>query len=317
MLLVTGATGHVGRELVRELDRRGAACRVLVRDPARAADLPARAERVVGDLDAPASLAPAFDGAERLFLLVPGIGIDHTEHAIAAAKAAGVRHIVYLSSYAVLGDPVPAMGRWHHEREQLIRACGIPATFLRPCGFMTNAFDWLPTLRDGGYVLDPIGPGRAAPIDPADIAAVAAVTLTEDGHQGEEYLLTGGEAFTVAEQVQILAKAIGRDIEVRTMARPAEAVRFRYPHGAPQALADALIEGLTLMRADTVGVRSDTIRRLLGREPRTFADWCTRNAQAFRGTFGPRAGVSQFLPAQGTGDHARGPGRGACGTAKA
>lgn len=284
MLLVTGATGHIGRELTRELDVRGATFRVLVRDPARAASLPDRAERVVGDLDTPASLAPALDGVEGLFLLVPGTGIDHTEHAIAAAKAAGVRHILYLSSYAAIGDPVPAMGRWHHEREQLIRACGIPATFLRPCGFMTNAFDWLPTLREGGYVLDPVGPGRAAPIDPADIAAVAAVTLTEDGHAGEEYLLTGGEAFTVAEQVQILAKAIGRDIEVRTAATPAEAVRFRYPHGAPQALADALTEGLTLMRADTAGVRSDTVWRLLGREPRTFADWCAGNAHAFPAT---------------------------------
>jgi uncharacterized protein YbjT (DUF2867 family) len=287
MLLVTGATGHIGRELVRELDVRGATYRVLARDPAGAAGLPDRAERVVGDLDAPASLAPALDGAERLFLLVPGIGIDHTEHAIAAAKAAGVRHIVYLSSYAVIGDPVPAMGRWHHEREQLVRACGIRATFLRPGGFMTNAFDWLPTLREGGYVLDPVGPGRAAPIDPADIAAVAAITLTEDGHEGEEYLLTGGEAFTVAEQVQILAKAIGRDIEVRTVATPAEAVRFRYPHGAPQALADALIEGLTLMRADTIGIRTDTVRRLLGREPQTFADWCARNAHAFPGPASP------------------------------
>jgi uncharacterized protein YbjT (DUF2867 family) len=194
-----------------------------------------------------------------------------------------VRHVVYLSSYAVIGDPVPAMGRWHRDREQLIRASGIPATFLRPGGFMTNAFDWLPTLRAGGYVLDPVGPGRAAPIDPADIAAVAAVTLTEDGHEGEQYLLTGGETFTVAEQVQILAKATGRDIEVRAVATPAEAVRFRYPHGAPQALADALIEGLTLMRADTVGVRTDTVRRLLGRAPGTFADWCARNAAAFPG----------------------------------
>jgi uncharacterized protein YbjT (DUF2867 family) len=148
---------------------------------------------------------------------------------------------------------------------------------------MTNAFDWLPTLRAGGYVLDPVGPGRAAPIDPADIAAVAAVTLTEDGHEGEQYLLTGGETFTVAEQVQILAKATGREIEVRAVATPAEAVRFRYPHGAPQALADALIEGLTLMRADTVGVRTDTVRRLLGRAPRTFADWCAANAAAFPG----------------------------------
>jgi len=283
MLLVTGATGHVGRELVRELDARGAAFRVLVRDPARAAGLPDRAERVIGDLDRPATLAAAMDGVERLFLLVPGIGIEHTEHAVAAARAAGVRHVVYLSSYAVIGDPVPAMGRWHREREELIRASGIPATFLRPGGFMTNAFDWLPTLRAGGYVLDPVGPGRVAPIDPADIAAVAAVTLTEDGHGGEQYLLTGGETFTVAEQVQILAKATGRDIEIRAVATPAEAVRFRYPHGAPQALADALIEGLTLMRADTVGVRTDTVRRLLGRAPRTFADWCARNAAAFPG----------------------------------
>jgi uncharacterized protein YbjT (DUF2867 family) len=147
--------------------------------------------------------------------------------------------------------------------------------------------DWLPTLRAGGYVLDPVGPGRAAPIDPADIAAVAAVTLTDDGHEGEEYLLTGGETFTVAEQLQVLAKATGRDIEVRAVATPVEAVRFRYPHGAPQALADALIEGLTLMRADIVGVRTDTVQRLLGRAPRTFADWCARNAAAFPGPAAP------------------------------
>jgi uncharacterized protein YbjT (DUF2867 family) len=254
-----------------------------VRDPRRAADLPERAERVVGDLDRPATQAAALDGVERLFLLVPGTGIEHTEHAIAAARTAGVKRIVYVSSYAVIGDPIPAMGRWHHEREQLIRASGIPATFLRPCGFMTNAFDWLPTLREGGYVLDPVGPGRSAPIDPADIAAVAARTLIEDGHEGEEYLLTGEEAFTVAEQARILAAAIGRDIEVRTAATPEEAVRFRYPDGAPPALAKALVEGLRLMRADTAGVRSDTVRRVLGRAPRTFADWCARNAHAFPG----------------------------------
>jgi uncharacterized protein YbjT (DUF2867 family) len=281
MLLVTGATGHVGRELVRELDARDAPCRILVRDPVRAAGLPRRPERVVGDLDDPASLGPALNGVDGLFLLVPGIGLEHTEHAVAAARAAGVRRIVYLSSYAVIGDPVPAMGRWHHQREQLISGSGIPATFLRPTGFMTNAFDWLPTLRAGGYVLDPVGPGRAALIDPADIAAVAALALTEDGHEGAEYLLSGGEAHTVAEQVEILAKATGRDIEVRPVTEPAQAVRFRYPHGAPQALADALIEGLTLMRAETAGVRSDTVRRLLGREPGTFTDWCARNAGEF------------------------------------
>ena len=245
--------GTSGVELARELDAKGAKFRVLVRDPARAAGLPERAERVIGDLGQPATLAPAFDGVDGLFLLVPGIGTDHTAHALAAAQAAGLRRIVHLSSYAVIGDPMPAMGRWHHEREQMVRASGIPATILRPSGFMTNALDWLPTIREGGYVLDPAGPGRAAPIDPADIAAVAALVLTEDGHQGAEYALTGDELLTVTEQVRILTAAIGRDIEVREVATPAEAVRFRYPNGAPQALADALIEGLTLMRADTAG----------------------------------------------------------------
>jgi uncharacterized protein YbjT (DUF2867 family) len=286
MLLVTGATGNIGRELARELDAADAAgFRVLIRDPARASGLPASAERVQGDLDDPATLTPAFARADRLFLLTPGIGTGHVRHAVAAARAAGVRHIVHLSSFNVLGDPMPAMGRWHHEREQIIRASGIPATFLRPGGFMTNALDWLPTIRDGGYVLDPAGPGRYAPIDPADIAAVAALALTEDGHQGREYVLTGDEALTVAEQVQTLSAATGLDIKVREPATPEEAVRARFPNGAPPALAEAIIEGFALMRADTTGLRTGTVQRLLGRKPRTFAAWCARNAEFFRQAF--------------------------------
>ncbi|MET8162235.1 NAD(P)H-binding protein [Sphaerisporangium sp. NPDC005289] len=284
MILITGATGNVGRELVRGLEETGAPLRILIRDPVRAAALPGRAERVVGDLSDPATLPPAFAGADRLFLLTPGIGLDHTRHAVAAAQAAGVRHIVHLSSFNVLGDPMPAMGRWHHEREQVIRASGIPATFLRPGGFMTNALEWLPTIREAGYVLDPIGPGRYAPIDPADIAAVAALALTGEGHQGREYVLTGEELFTVTQQVEILAAAAGRDLEVRTVTTAEQAVASRFPGGAPPALAEAIAEGFHLMRADTAGFRTDTVERLLRRRPRTFADWCARNAGAFRRT---------------------------------
>lgn len=131
MLLITGATGNIGRELVDELDGTGAEIRILVRDPARAAGLPERAERAVGDLDRPETLPPAFDGVDRLFLLTPGIGLDHTAHAVAAAQAAGVQQIVHLSSFNVLGDPMPAMGRWHHDREESSAPRGHPP---RSCG---------------------------------------------------------------------------------------------------------------------------------------------------------------------------------------
>jgi uncharacterized protein YbjT (DUF2867 family) len=281
MILVTGATGNIGRALARELDSRGARFRVLVRDPARAAGLPGSAERAVGDLDDPAALRAAFAGVSRLFLLAPGIGTAQASAAIAAARAAGVRHVVHLSSVDVLGDPVPALGRWHVEREAIIRAAGLPATFIRPGAFMTNALDWAPTIRDGGYVLDPVGPGRFAPVDPADIAAVAALALTQDGHAGQGYVLTGGEALTVAEQAAIIAAATGRKIEVRPVVSPQEAVRARFPAGAPPALAAAITERYALMRADTVGLRTGTVQELLGRPPRTFADWCARHASAF------------------------------------
>ncbi|MFF0296664.1 NAD(P)H-binding protein [Kitasatospora sp. NPDC004614] len=282
MILITGATGNIGRELVHALDAAGAELRLLVRDPDRAAALPARAERFVGDLGEPSTLAGALRGVEGVFLLTPGIGTAHTAYAVAAAEAAGVRRLVHLSSANVLGDPMPAMGRWHHEREEIVRGSGIPATILRPGGFMTNALEWVETIRAEGYVLDPVGPGRFAPVDPADIAAVAALVLTEDGHDGAEYVLTGGECLTVAEQVRILAGVTGRRIEVRAAKTPAEAVRARFPGGVPQALADAIVEGFTLMRADTVGLRTDTVERLLGRGPGRFAAWCARNADAFR-----------------------------------
>jgi len=281
MIVVTGGTGNIGRELDGELDARGADFRVLVRDPARAAES-GRGELIVGDLDDPATLAAAFDGADALFLLVPGIGSEHTVSAVTAARAAGVRHIVQLSSINAMGDPVPAMGLWHRARERIVAESGIPVTVLRPGGFMTNALAWARTIRSGGAVLDPTGPGRYAPIDPADIAAVAAEVLTNDGHQGMTYTLTGAETYTVADQVATIARTIGHPIEVHEAATPREALQSRYPGGAPPALAAAIIEGFELMRADTVGFRTDTVRQLLGRSPHTFAEWCARNANAFR-----------------------------------
>lgn len=283
MIVVTGATGRVGTELVCQLLERGENVRAFVRSPSKAAKLPTTTDVVVGDLEDLSSLLNACQGADSLFLLAPGIEHEMARTALLAARETGIKRIVYLSSYAVAIAPLPSMGRWHHEREQLIRASGIAATFLRPVGFTTNTFDWMQTLRESGYVLDPTGPGRAALIDPADIAAVATAALTEDGHAGKAYTLTGREALTVAEQVAIISAVIGREIAVRDVASPEEAVRFRYPNGAPPSLAAALIEGLRSMRSDTTGLVTTTVQDLTGRPPRSFRQWCEANADALEG----------------------------------
>jgi uncharacterized protein YbjT (DUF2867 family) len=283
MIVVTGATGRVGTELVCQLLERGENVRAFVRSPSKAAKLPTTTDVVVGDLEDLSSLLNACQGADSLFLLAPGIEHEMARTALLAARETGIKRIVYLSSYAVAIAPLPSMGRWHHEREQLIRASGIAATFLRPVGFTTNTFDWMQTLRESGYVLDPTGPGRAALIDPADIAAVATAALTEDGHAGKAYTLTGREALTVAEQVAIISAVIGREIAVRDVASPEEAVRFRYPNGAPPSLAAALIEGLRSMRSDTTGLLTTTVQDLTGRPPRSFRQWCEANADALEG----------------------------------
>jgi uncharacterized protein YbjT (DUF2867 family) len=151
---------------------------------------------------------------------------------------------------------------------------------------MTNTLDWLATLRSDGFVLDPVGPGRAALIDPADIAAVAARTLLDERHVGATYTLTGDEPLTVREQVRVLEEIVGTSIDVRDVAAPEEAVRFRYPDGAPAALAAAIVEGLRQMRADTEGFVTDDVERVLGRPPHSFADWCRRHADLFRNGLG-------------------------------
>ncbi|WP_327141005.1 NAD(P)H-binding protein [Nocardia sp. NBC_01327] len=281
MILLTGATGNIGRELTRQLATAGVEYRILVRDPARASDLPAQAQRYVGDLDDPAALTTALDGVTALFLLVPGVGIDHTRHAVKSAREAGVGRIVLLSSFHAAGDPVPAMGRWHREREQLVQAGGIPATILRPGSLMSNALEWAPAVRTGAPILDPSGPGRFAPVDPADIAAVAARILTEPQHRPATHALTGAESLTCAEQVAILARILGRTLEIRDAGTPEEAVRARFPNGAPPALAAAIVQSFTQMRSDTVGLRTDTVTELLGRPPRTFAQWCEAHRDAF------------------------------------
>jgi uncharacterized protein YbjT (DUF2867 family) len=280
MILIIGATGNVGGHLARQADASGHEVRILVRDPQRAQHLPGRIDRVVGDLTQPETLAPAFDGIRRMFLMETGAGSQHTANAVTAALRAGVEHIVSLSSIGVVIDPMPIMGTWHHTREQIILRSGLAWTFLRPSSFMTNTLQWVRSIQTAGAVYDPIGPGRQALIDPVDVAAVAAVALTVERHAGRSYVLTGSELLTMKEQIEILAGVLGRPIR-HIEQTPEEAAQVMAGQGMPDHFVEAVRDLNELFRADRSAVLTDDVERLTGRPPATFESWCRRHASAF------------------------------------
>jgi uncharacterized protein YbjT (DUF2867 family) len=279
-ILITGATGHVGKHLISLLHAKGYPVRALVRDRARAAGLPDEVEVVVGDLEQPETLPAALTGVERVFLMDASHGLDLTKNAVAAARDAGVQRIVNLSSIGAGLDPMPIMGRSFAEREALIHESGIVWTFLRPSIFMSNALWWLPSLKAEGVVRDPVGPGRTAPIDPEDIAAVAAVALAQEGHGGQIYTLTGSELMTVAQQVEILAAVLGRRITYLPIT-PEEEALAALARGTDQAIVEVVRDLNEVLRADGAAVITDDVERVTGSPPASFERWCQRNAAAF------------------------------------
>jgi uncharacterized protein YbjT (DUF2867 family) len=279
-ILITGATGHVGKHLISLLLASGYPVRALVRDRARAAGLPDEVEVVVGDLAHPETLPAAFAGVERVFLMDASHGLDLTRNAVAAARDAGVQRIVNLSSIGAGTDPMPIMGRSFVAREAMIHESGIAWTFLRPSTFMSNALWWLPSLKAEGVVRDPVGPGRSASIDPEDIAAVAAVALAQEGHGGQIYTLTGSELMTVAQQVEILAAVLGRRITYLPIT-PEEEALAALARGTDQAIVEVIRDLNEVLRADGAAVITDDVERVTGSPPASFERWCQRNAAAF------------------------------------
>jgi uncharacterized protein YbjT (DUF2867 family) len=279
MYLVTGATGNVGGALARQLCEQGHSVRALVRDPSRAASLPAGIELAVGALDNPESVSKAVLGVDGIFLMQAGAGTEQTKTVIDAARAAAVPKIVLLSSVGARLQPLPIIGAVLAAREQVMRESGLGATYLRPNNLMSNAFWWLDSIREG-KVVDPSGAGRMGLVDPADVAHVAAVALTEDGHIGKGYFLTGPEALTSREQVEIIAEVSGRSIDFEDTS-PHEFAQASIQRGTPPELADAMENLNELFRAGRAGFVTDDVENITGIAPRTFRDWCERNASAF------------------------------------
>ncbi len=281
MYLITGATGNIGRPLIEQLHEQGHDVRALVRDPSRAELLPAGIDIAVGDLDDADSVVAALQGVDSVFLLHAGSGTTQTQTMIDAARDAGVNRIVLLSSLGARLRPLPMIGAMLAAREDLLRASGLEVTYLRPNGLMSNALQWADEIRENNRVVDPTDPGRQPVVDPDDIARVAALVLTQDGHVGHGYILNGPEALTAREQVQTLSDVLGHNIEFVAVT-PEQVAKEAIENGTPAQLAGALQNLNELFRAGRAGVIADDIENLTGVAPRTFRDWCERHIDEFR-----------------------------------
>lgn len=281
MILVLGATGTTGGEVARQLVAAGHRPRLLVRDPAKAHEFEGHAEIVQGDLGRPDSLAAAMRGARHLYLVSSGANLVEVEtRAVDAARRAGVEHVVKLS---VIGADAPAItfARWHADSERHLEASGLQWTMLRPGNFMTNALGWAGTIRTQGAFYQPTAEGRWAAIDPTDIGAVAVRALTEPGHAGQAYPLTGPESLSAAGYAAILARVLGTPVQFVDVP-PAAAKDSMLQSGIPADYVDALLELNAAMKAGHTDGVTGTVPALLGRPAGTFDAWAARNAGAFR-----------------------------------
>jgi uncharacterized protein YbjT (DUF2867 family) len=276
MIVVTGATGNVGGELVAALTARAQQVRAVVRDPHRAW-LPAGVEIVQGDLELPESLTSSLAGARSVFLLGGWGDMTGLMRRIADA---GVEHVVLLTSRCVIGGKAdnPITRMWL-DSEAAVRASSVHWTILRPSSFHANALRWLSQLREGNIVQTPWPQIAVASIDPADIAAVAAIALTEPGHEQTELALSGPEPLTPGQQIATLADVLGRPLSYEPLSD--RAARAQMATDTPAPFIEAFFRFYSDGEFDDSLVL-DTVERITRRPPRTFADWARTHAQAFR-----------------------------------
>lgn len=279
--LITGATGDVGSRVVECLLQRGDRPRVFAREEKRARSrFGDRVDVFVGDLADPASLRAALEGVDALFLVNTGPPIPALDEGAAkVAKAAGVQHLVKLSSMDV--EQGLAIGAWHERGEAAIRGSGIPFTFVQPTGFMSNLLAWAPSIKAEGVVRSSTGDGRRAFIHSDDIAAVATKALTTREYDGESLPITGPEALSFAEVTVKLGTAIGRRLRFQPISD--EEARQRYAaSGASSPETEAHVSLWRAIREGRLANITDNVERILGRKPIAMDQWAMENAAAFR-----------------------------------
>ena len=292
MILVTGATGLNGKELLRVLSAGGVAVRALVRNPAKAEAIAAlpNVEIVQGDMAHPETLAAGLRGVDRAMLISSSdpMMLDVQTNFIDAARKADVKHIVKLSGIMPELDSAFRFARMHGEIEKRLEASGMAFTHLRAGEFMPAYFRQVPNITAKGAMFLPMEDARIASIDVGDIAEIAARVLTRSGHEGKTYPLTGPEALTMTEVAAKLSAATGKTIRYVNVP-PDGARQAQLAAGMPPYLADALFELFAERRNGKEAKVWPDAGVLLGRRPTSFDEFAGLNAAVFRGeTLGPK-----------------------------
>ncbi|MEU9048645.1 MULTISPECIES: NAD(P)H-binding protein [unclassified Kitasatospora] len=275
-ILITGARGKVGQAVINRLHTAGLPVRAASAKPAEPA-VPIGVEVAEVDLSRPETFPAALDGVRQVFLYPQPEGIDAFAE---TARAAGVEHVVLLSSSSVLAPGADTDPLASHSLlvERALTASGLPCTFLRPDAFASNALGWSHFIGHGLPIQLAYPEAHIAPIHPEDIADIAVAALTDTARRGRALTLTGGESLTFREQIAVLAEVLGRDIRVDTITH--EQAEQQMSRFMPAPVVASL---LALWAAASAGPApiADTTRTLLGTPARTFRQWATENAAAF------------------------------------
>ena len=280
-IAVTGATGGLGGRVAARLADHGVPQRLLVRDAARAPDLPHAEVATFEGYDDPGGLRAALDGIDTLLLVSAAEHPDRVSlhrGAVDAAVAAGVARIVYTSFQGAAADCTFTFGRDHFHTEEHIKATGVAHTFLRDNLYV----DFMPLLCGAdGVIRGPAGDGRVAAVARDDIADVAGAVLTGEGHENQTYDLTGPEAFTLAGAAEEISRASGRLVTFENETVEA-AYASRRPSGAADFEIDGWVSTYTAIAAGELETVSDCVERFLDRPPIGLADWLRANPESFR-----------------------------------
>src|SRR5215207_3902430 len=283
MLLVTGATGTTGMEVLRALKDRGVAARALVRDETKAHHLRDLGfEPVTGDLGDPRTLGPAFEGVQKAYLVSPmGPMQSEFEQAfLETAKEAGVQHVVKLSVIGASPEAPLRFARTHAKVEQALRESGMAWTLLRPTGFMQNTLSWGPRVLDGTFY-SPVPDAAFSIVDARDVAEVAAVALTEEGHEGKAYGLSGPEAVSYRDQAKRVFAAAGRGVEGEEV--PVESLKRELVRaGVPPWNAEGLSELFEVYAAGGAQMVTSGVKDVLDRDPRDIDAFAADHVDSFK-----------------------------------